>query len=129
MQILCKRIRSIIRTELLNKMEHFKPIPLDPLTQPLPLDSVTRPHTTPDASGYNISEWSEFLSIQELWNEMGLEEEPERLHTRSMKLKENCHLLLGNILKEEQKVLQQVKENIRSFTSEVNWYVIKIALY
>ena len=100
-------------------MDNFKPIPLDPLTQPLPLDSATHPYTTPDSSEYNISEWSEFLSLQELWNEMGLKEEPERLHTRSMKLKENCHLLLGNILKEEQKVLQQVKENIRSFTSEV----------
>ena len=57
---------------------------------------------------------------------MGLRDEPERLETRSRKVSENCHLLLSNILREEQKVLQQLKDNIRSFTSEVTSVGIRL---
>ncbi|KAI6660492.1 Protein regulator of cytokinesis 1-like [Oopsacas minuta] len=100
---------------------------MDSLTHPLPPEGVTCPRATPD-TGYDISEWSEFLSIQDLWNEMGLRNEPERLQTRSHKLKDNCHLLLNNILREEQKVMQQLKENIHSFTSEITQTCTQLAI-
>ena len=102
-------------------MDQFEPIPMDPLTVaiPPPSSNPTSLAPLPPDTGYNISEWTEFLSIQQIWEEIGLREDPQRLNARSLKLRENCHLLLSNILREEQKVLQQLKENIRSFTTEV----------